>query len=386
MLSYLDHNASSPLDPRVLDVMLPYLRACGNASSVHTAGRAARAAIDRAREQVAALVNASPGQVIFTSGGTEANNLALKGSVPTPSFGEYAGGSIAIGATEHASLRGPALALRRLGYRVNDILVDGAGRVSLDALRSVLNPRTRLVSIMLANNETGVLQNIAALSGEVRAHGAIMHTDAVQATGKIAVDFSATGAQLMSLSAHKLNGPQGVGALIVDRSLELNPLLDGGGQEQGLRGGTENVAAIVGFGAAAELALSEMEQRRSAMLALRGRVERMLDGIPGVVIFAREADRLPNTVMFSVPGIDGEALVLSLDRAGFAVSSGSACASHRKGPSHVLLAMGIAPEVAQGSVRVSVGMGTTAADIDAFGAALEAHVEQFQSIAVRAWA
>jgi cysteine desulfurase len=386
MLSYLDHNASGPLDPRVLDVMLPYLRACGNASSVHTAGRAARAAINLAREQVAALVNASPGQVIFTSGGTEANNLALKGSVPRPSFGEYAGGSIAIGATEHVSLRGPAHALRRLGYRVDDIPVDGAGRVSLDALRSVLNPSTRLVSIMMANNETGVLQDIGALSGEVRARGAIMHTDAVQAAGKIAVDFNATEAQLMSLSAHKLNGPQGVGALIVDRSLELNPLLDGGGQEKGLRGGTENVAAIVGFGAAAELALSEMEQRRSAMLALRGRVEHMLDGIPGVAIFAREADRLPNTVMFSVPGIDGEALVLSLDRAGFAVSSGSACASHRKGPSHVLLAMGIAPELAQGSVRVSVGMGTTAADIDALGAALEAHVEQFQSIAVRAWA
>jgi len=389
MLAYLDHNASSPLDPPVFDAMLPYLRGCGNASSAHAAGRAARAAIDLAREQVAALVSASPGQVIFTSGGTEANNLALKGSVPLPlgpSFGERVSASIVIGATEHASLRGPAHALRRLGYRVDDIPVDGAGRVGLDALRSVLSPRTRLVSVMLANNETGVLQDIAALSGEVRAHGAIMHTDAVQAAGKIAVDFGATGAQLMSLSAHKLNGPQGVGALIVDRSLELEPLLDGGGQEQGLRGGTENVAAIVGFGAAAELALSELEQRRSAMLALRGRLERMLDGIPGVTIFAREADRLPNTVMFSVPGIDGEALLLNLDRAGFAVSSGSACASHRKGPSHVLIAMGIAPEVAQGSIRVSVGMGTTAADIDAFAAALEAQIEQFQSIAVRAWA
>lgn len=386
MLVYLDHNASSPLDPRVIEVMLPYLRGCGNASSVHAAGRAARAAVDLAREQVAALVNASPAQVIFTSGGTEANNLALKGSATRSSVGEYASGSIAIGATEHASLRGPAYALRRLGWGVDDIPVDGAGRVSLEELRSVLNPRTRLVSVMLANNETGVLQDIAALSGEVRAQGAIMHTDAVQAAGKIAVDFGATGAQLMSLSAHKLNGPQGVGALVVDRSLELEPLLEGGGQEQGLRGGTENVATIVGFGAAAELALSELEQRRSAMLTLRGRLERMLDGIPDVVIFAREADRLPNTVMFSVPGIDGEALVLSLDRAGFAVSSGSACASHRKGPSHVLLAMGIVPEVAQGSVRVSVGMGTTAADIDAFGAALAAIVEQFQSIAVRAWA
>ena len=378
---YLDHNATTPLDARVLEAMLPWLHMAGNPSSVHRAGRDARQAIDRAREQVAALVGARPEQVVFTSGGTEANNAALYGLAAGRS-----GGVIAISAVEHASLIGPAQRLAAEGWRLESIAVDVQGRVGMDALAAVLDHRPALVSVMWANNETGVIQPVAELAAQVRESGCMFHTDAVQAAGKLEIDFAASGAHLMSLSAHKLYGPKGVGALVIDKRLEPAPLLVGGGQEKGRRAGTENVAGIVGFGAAAELAVTEMPERAARQHELRQRLEQGLAGIEGVTLFGREAERLPNTVQFALAGMDGETLVMQLDRAGIAVSSGSACASGSTEPSHVLLAMGVAPEVARGAVRVSIGKDTTAADIDACITAVAGQVEWLQRTAgAAAW-
>ncbi|MDE2089746.1 MAG: cysteine desulfurase [Gammaproteobacteria bacterium] len=372
MAVYLDYNATTPLDPRVLEAMLPYLTSQrGNPSSVHRYGRAARQAIDNAREQVAALVRAHPSEVIFTSGGTEANNTALQGAAA-----RLAPGRIAVSAVEHSSVLAAARALTARGWRLDTIAVDGECRVTLPALRARLKPDTRLVSVMMANNETGAVQDIAAIGRETRAAGAIMHTDAVQAAGKIALDFEACGAHLMSLSAHKLYGPQGVGALIVDKSVDLEPLLHGGGQEKNRRGGTENVAGIVGFGAAAELAVKEGAARAAVLRGLRDHLEASLRALPPVVIFAERIERLPNTVQLSVPGIDGETLLMALDRKGIAVSSGSACASGSVEPSHVLMAMGVERELARGAIRVSLGKENTRADVDAFISALREIIDR----------
>lgn len=378
---YLDHNATTPLDERVLQVMLPYLREhYGNPSSVHSWGRMARAAIDQAREQVAALVNAHPTQVIFTGGGTEANNLALKGVAA-----RMIAGRIAVSAIEHASLLGPAQALARRGWQIDRIAVDDQCRTLPSSLSEALNNRPRLVSVMMANNETGVVQDIAAIAPQVRAIGAIMHTDASQATGRIHVDFSGCGAHLMTLSAHKLYGPKGVGALIVDKALEIGPLLHGGGHEMGRRGGTENVAGIVGFGAAAELAHNELGERVAWLSELRDVLETRLSDVAGVVIFAEQAVRLPNTVMIGVPGIDGEALLMNLDRKGIAVSSGSACASGSGEPSHVLLAMGMAEDLARGAIRISLGKDNARQEVERFVAVLREQISRLRVPAVGAW-
>lgn len=362
---------------------MPYLRDHhGNASSVHAYGRVARNAIDQAREQVAVLVNAQAAQVVFTGCGTEANNLALKGVAA-----RLTAGRVVVSAVEHASLLGPARALGRQGWRIDVIAVDDQCRVSLaslsealtDASSDAIKAAPHIVSVMMANNETGVIQDIPAISAQARRVGAIMHTDAVQAAGKIPVDFPASGAHLMSLSAHKLYGPKGVGALIVDKSLELEPLLHGGGHEMGRRGGTENVAGIVGFGAAAELALSELAVRSAHLRKLRDLLEAGLRELPGAVIFAEHAERLPNTVLIGVPGIDGEALLMNLDRKGIAVSSGSACASSGGEPSHVLLAMGVDPDVARRVIRISLGQGNAPEDVLRLTAALREQVDYLQA-------
>lgn len=374
---YLDHNATTPLDARVLDAMLPYLRShYGNPSSVHAYGRVARAAIDQAREQVAALVNAHPSQVIFTSGGTEANNYALKGVAA-----KLRPGRLAVSVMEHASLRGPAQALAAQGWRVDSIAVDEQCRVSPDAVAAVLKGAPCLVSVMMANNETGALQDIASISAQARQAGAIMHTDAVQAAGKIKVDFPASGVHLMSLSAHKLYGPKGVGALIVDKALDLEPLLHGGGHEMERRAGTENVAGIVGFGAAAEWAGREMAQRAAHLQSLRDVLERRLRELPGVVVFAAQAQRVPNTVLIGVPGIEGETLLMGLDRKGIAVSSGSACASGSPVPSHVLLAMGVDPDLARRVIRISLGKDNAPEDVNSFINALSEQINRAQATA-----
>lgn len=371
---YLDHNASTPVDERVAEAMLAVLRAGqGNPSSVHGPGRAARAAIEQAREQVAALVGAAPGQVVFTSGGTEANNLALHAVLA-----DAPPGRLVVSAIEHASLLEAAEGWSRRGWSLERAGVDGSGRVTPEHLAAVLTPDTRLVSVMMANNETGAVQDIAPLASRARDAGAVFHTDAIQAAGKLPVDFGASGAQLMSLSAHKLYGPKGVGALVVDRSVELVPLLYGGSQEKGLRAGTENVAGIVGFGLAAELALQALDSRRRQARRLRERLEAGLAGLPGVTVFAATAERLPNTTQFAVAGIDGEALLMQLDKDGIAVSSGSACTSGSTEPSHVLTAMGVDEETARGAIRVSVGRDNTEADVDALLASLRRRIEWLQ--------
>lgn len=374
---YLDHNATTPLDERVAAAMEPYLKGVyGNPSSVHRFGRLTRAAIDRAREQVAALVKVQPSQVIFTSGGTEANNLALKGAAA-----KLPSGRINVSAVEHASLLEPAGALADQGWQLDLIPVDDQGRVAPRSVKEQLRADTRLVSVMMVNNETGVIQDVAAIADVVREAGGLVHTDAVQAAGKLAIDFAASGAHLMSLSAHKIYGPQGVGALVVDKALELAPLLHGGGQERGLRGGTENVAGIVGFGMAAELAATELERRRVHMRELRDRLETFLKRLPGVVIFAEQAERVPNTVQIGVPGIDGETLLMALDRHGIAVSSGSACASGKSEPSHVLMAMGVERDLARSAIRISLGKDTTGQDIDRFCEALAGVMRGLQGVA-----
>ena len=360
MEGYLDCNATTPLDERVFEAMAPYLQGIhGNPSSVHRFGRQARAGIDQAREQVAALVGVAPGQVIFTSGGTEANNLALWASCM-----DRAPGALVISAIEHASLREPAQAWTRRGWRLHELPVSADGVVETERLAPLLAARPALVSVMLANNETGAVQPVAALAEQCRAAGVVMHSDAVQAAGKLVFDFAATGVQLMSLSSHKIYGPKGVGALVYDKALELNPMLVGGGQERGLRAGTENVAGIVGFGKAAELALAERVERIRHMRALRDHLESRLAGLPEIRVLARGAPRLPNTVQLLLPGMEGATLLMELDRGGIAVSSGSACAAGKTQPSHVLLAMGVDEASARGAVRVSFGKDTTREEVD----------------------
>ena len=362
---YLDHNATSPLDGRARELMEPYLD-CANPSSVHRAGRRARDAVEQAREQVAGLVGVQSNQVIFTSGGTEANNLAIAGIAEA-----NLPGAIAVSAVEHPSVLEPAQALSRHGWSLVTLSVDREGRVDLGALGDQITPATRMVSVMGANNETGVVQPIAELAEFAHSRGLPFHSDAAQVAGKLPLVFSDYGADAITLSAHKLNGPKGAGALIVDKTLDLQPLLRGGGQERGLRSGTENVAAIVGFGAAAELAGTERAVRSQTTTALREHLLARLAEIPGTRVFGDSAPRLPNTVMFALPGIDGETTLLQLDRLGFAVSSGSACHSASPDPSHVLMAMGEAREVAFGAVRVSFGHANEHAHVDALIEALQ---------------
>jgi cysteine desulfurase len=368
MPAYFDHNATTPLDPRVLEAMLPYLSGPGgNPSSVHRYGRAARQAIDTAREQVAALLGVQASQLTFTSGGTESNNLALKGVAA-----RHPGHGILVSAVEHAAVIEPAERLARHGWPVAKIPVDAAGRVDLSALDALLaRGKTALVSVMAANNETGVIQDLAAVATRVRDAGAVFHCDAVQAAGKVPLSFADSGAQLMTISAHKIYGPKGVGALAADKTLELEPQQDGGGQEKGLRGGTENVAAIVGFGVAAELAQSELQQRAADARVLRDRLESGLRRMPGLRIFGDGAERLANTVQFGLPGFESETLLMALDRKGIAVSSGSACHSGKTEPSHVLVAMGVPHELAIAAIRVSIGRQNTAGEIDQLLLALE---------------
>lgn len=379
MATYLDHNATTPLDERVLEAMYPFLTASyGNPSSVHGFGRRVRRAIDNAREQVAALVNAHPSQVIFTSGGTEANNMVFAGLAQRQTAGRAL-----ISAVEHPSVLRGTRHLDSHQWQIETIAVDESGRVSADLLNAMIDDQTRLVSVMAANNEVGTVQDVATLSAICRDRQVVFHCDAVQAVGKIEVDFASSQAHLMSLSSHKIYGPQGCGALVVDKSVAMAPLMYGGGQEKKRRAGTENVAAIVGFGKAAELATSELNYNQQYLLQLRQQLEMALKTVDGVTIFAASAERLPNTVMFAVDGIAGEAMLMALDTQGFAVSSGSACESAEEGPSHVLVAMGVPFELAQASIRISLGRGNTAQDVDNVIIALKQQIQMMRSMACR---
>ena len=356
---YFDHNATTPIDERVVEAMLPYLKTFyGNPSGLYRAGRIVRSAIDTAREQVATLVDVSPGQVVFTSGGTEANNLALRAV--------HMGSKIAVSAVEHPSVI--EAALKNTHNECISISVDENGLVMPDALEEVvlaLNSPA-LVSIMLANNESGVIQDIAGIASFLKAKQIKFHTDAVQAVGKIPVSFSQLDVDLMSLSSHKIYGPKGCGALVMAKEIDLDPMLVGGGQECGWRAGTENVSGIVGFGKAAELALLELEQRTEHLLALRNKLERGLKEIPGLVIFSEQMERLPNTVFIGLQGVDGEMLLMQLDQKNIAVSSGSACASAGGKPSPVLMAMGVDRQLAKSAIRISLGKDNTEADVNEF--------------------
>ncbi|MDD5753792.1 MAG: cysteine desulfurase family protein [Methylococcales bacterium] len=346
---YFDNNATTPIDERILEAMLPFMKNMyGNPSSVHRLGRIAKSAVEVAREQVAALVDALPSQVIFTSGGTEANNLAVNSAF----------GRVAQSAIEHPSVSEPA---KRFIPEI--ITVNRDGLIEPKTISELIEKRPDFVSIMLANNETGVIQPIADIATQLTERGIIIHTDAVQAVGKIPVSFKQLGVQMLSLSGHKIYAPKGSGALIVDKTVLLSPLFLGGGQEQNYRSGTENVAAIVGFGKAAELAKAELDARQTRMLSLRTMLENKLAQFSKVTIFAQTAPRLPNTVLFGIDGVDGELVLLKLDQKGVCVSSGSACASGETEPSHVLLAMGISTQQAQTAIRVSLSHQNTPAEV-----------------------
>ena len=373
--TYLDHNATTPLDARVLDAMLPFLREqYGNASSRHEMGTFARRAVDTAREQVAALVGVQPVQVVFTSGGTEANNLFVKGAA-----GMLKPTQIAVSAIEHPCVAQPALELTRAGWKLRTLKVTADGVTDLADVAAALAAPTGLVSVMLANNETGAIQPVAAVAEQARAAKAWMHTDAVQALGKIPVAFEALHVHAMTLSAHKLYGPKGAGALVLDKRLSLKPLLSGGGHEHGHRSGTENVPAIVGFGLACELAQARLMELAPRLEQLRARMELGLHSL-GATIYAERAPRLPNTTYFALDGIEGETLIVELDKAGFGVASGAACSSANPEPSATLLAMGVDPAQARGAVRVSLGKDSTAAQGDAFVAAVRVVAARLRSL------
>ena len=363
--NYFDHNATTRLDDAVLEAILPYLQQnFGNASSRHSYGITARRAIDKARKQVADAVGVQPVQVIFTSGGSEANNLFIRGAADS-----LKPANIIISAIEHPCVLKPALALSKRmtdPWNINMFPTNTSGQVDLEAVEKLLQrDKPALVSVMLVNNETGVIQNVSSIADMARAQGAIIHTDAVQGFGKIPVDFSVLKVHAMTLSAHKIYGPKGAAALIIDKRLMLRPLIYGGGHENGLRSGTENVAAIVGLGAACELAQSRLDETTKHILPLQEHLEKGLLAM-GAVIFGAEVPRVTNTCYFALPDIEGDTLVVKLDKAGFAVAAGAACSSVNPGQSHVLAAMQVDPMLARCAVRVSLGRSNTLTQVEDF--------------------
>ena len=373
---YLDHNATTALEPAVLEAMLPWLsQQFGNASSRHDYGRAARRAIDAARAQVAAALGAHPTEVVFTSGGSEANNLFLKGAAAC-----LKPGLLAVGATEHPCVIKAAEQLARHAWLLKKLPVDALGRIDEGSYEALVQQKPKLISVMLANNETGVVQDIAGLATRAKSTGTWFHTDAVQAVGKLAVDFrslNAAGVHALTLSAHKIGGSKGAAALVLDKRVELEPLIAGGGQERGLRSGTENVAAIVGFGLACELAVRRRDEIAPRLAALRARLEMGLSEM-GATLFGVGAERLPNTLYFALPNLDGETLLGQLDRAGYALASGAACSSASPEPSHVLQAMGVAPDLARGALRISLGAANTAEQMEDFLITLQSTLSKLQ--------
>ena len=376
---YFDHNATTRVDDAVLEAMLPYFQQeFGNASSRHGYGIAARRAIDKARKQVAEAVGVQPVQVVFTSGGSEANNLFVRGAVDS-----LKPGNLFISAIEHPCVLKPAQAIARRGcdpWPLQQLAINADGQADIAAAAAAMQTnKPGLVSVMLANNETGVIQDVAAIAELARSHGAYVHTDAIQGLGKIPVDFTALKVHAMTLSAHKIYGPKGAAALIVDKRLLLKPLIYGGGHENGLRSGTENVPAIVGFGVACELAVTRLAETAQHVAKLRDRLETGLTGM-GAAIFGGQAARIPNTCYFALPDIEGDTLVVKLDKAGFAVAAGAACSSVNPGQSHVLAAMQIDPMLARCAVRVSLGRDNTLQQVDDFLRATQRIVAELRQI------
>jgi len=378
---YADHNATTPVRPEVVAAMAPFLgEDYGNASSVHAPGRRAAAAVDDARDQVAALIGARPADVVFTSGGTESDNTALCG-VADALRGK--GRHLVTTTVEHKAVLDPAKYLERVhGYEVTRLPVDARGRIDPERFAAALTPSTVLASVMFANNEIGNLYPVAELAEAARRAGVLFHTDAVQAIGKVPVDVDALGVDLLSVSGHKLNGPKGVGALFVRKGVPFEPLLHGGGQERGRRCGTYNTPGIAGFGKAAELAARELPEAAPRLAALRDRVEaRALAALDGVWVNGDREARLPNTLHLGFQGLEGETLLMSLDLRGVAVSSGSACSAGSLDPSHVLLACGQDKERARCTLRISFGHGSTEDDADRVAQAIVEEVTRLRALA-----
>ena len=374
---YLDHNATTPLDPRVREAMLPWLgERHGNPSSIHRFGRAAREAVEAAREQVAALLGAEPTEIVFTASGTEANNAVLLDAGRRSGFD----GRVVHTAFEHPSVRGAAALLAAAGMETVAVDPDGDGVVAAGALLAAVDERTRLACLMLANNEVGTLQPVAEVAEECRRRGVPLLCDAVQAIGKVEVDARALGVDFLTLGGHKFHGPLGAAALYVRRGAELEALLVGGAQERRRRAGTENVAAVVGLGEAARRARGELRERHRHLAALRDRFEAGAGAIPGVRLHATAARRLPNTSHLAFDGVEGEALLIRLDLAGFAVSTGSACASGAVEPSVATRAMGMERGEALSSLRVSFGMTNTADEVERFLVALAREVAELRRL------
>ncbi|HZL63518.1 MAG TPA: cysteine desulfurase family protein [Thermoleophilia bacterium] len=360
---YFDHAATTPVDRRVLERMLPFFcEVYGNPSELHKQGREARAAVESARAQVAAAIGAGEKEIVFTAGGTESDNLALFGYLQ-----RFEPGHFIIGATEHPAVMEAARALNRLGWAVDFIPVDEYGTIDLDAYERAFRDDTRLASVMFANNVVGTIQPVAELAHIAHEKGAVFHTDAVQAVGSVPLDVQALGVDMLTISGHKLYGPKGIGALYAKRGTRLTPIIHGGGHERRLRSGTENVPGIVGMGAALEIAVAEMPETKPRLERMRDRMAAsVLESVPDVKYLGHPIERLPGNVSFTVRYIEGESMLLQLDTHGYMVSSGSACASGSLEPSHVILALGLGAEEAHGSLRVSLGRENTDEEIDGF--------------------
>ena len=376
---YFDHNATTRVDDEVLDAMMPYFQnKFGNPSSGHNLGIAGRQAINQAREQVAGSIEAQPSQVVFTSGGSEANNLFIQGVA-----GHLKNSRIIISAIEHPCVLRPAKELAQSAnkeYRLRQLIVDRSGLIIMSDVDKALSEYPpNIVSVMLANNETGVIQEVANIAEKSRKLDALIHTDAIQAFGKIPISFPSLNVHAMTLSSHKIYGPKGAAALIIDKELVLRPQIFGGGHEGGLRSGTENVPAIVGFGKACELSKLRMEKTTIHVTKLRTHLEKRLIEM-GAIIFGMNAARLPNTSYFALPDIEGETLVIRLERAGFLIASGAACSSAAPGKSHVLDAMGVEPILARCAVRLSLGNNNTLEQVNEFISALTFTVKELKRI------
>jgi len=385
---YLDFNATTPVEPEVLDAMLPYFSGeFGNAASIHTPGQRARAAVETAREQVAALIGARPQEIVFTSGGTESDNHAIFGIVSssftsfTSSISLTSPPHVITTAIEHEAVLNTCQALEKAGARVTYLPTDREGQIDLEDLRRAIRPETVLITIMHANNELGTVQPLEEIGRIAQKADVYFHTDAVQSAGKIPIDVNALGVDLLSISGHKLYAPKGIGALYVRGGTRLRQLLYGGHHQRGFRPGTENVAGIVGFGKAAEIARKSLADDARRESALRDKLQQgLLDRVPQSRVNGGAAPRTPNTTNLIFPGVEGEALLIALDLKGLACSTGAACSSGAVEPSHVLTAIGLPPEEARASLRFSLGRHTTSADIEFALSVVPAAVAQLREL------
>ena len=376
---YFDHNATTPVHEDVVGAMLPFLKDdWGNPSSIHWAGRGPRKGVEDAREKVAALLNCNTAEIIFTGSGTESDNHAIKGVAWAS---KSKGNHIITSKVEHPAVINTCKQLAKEGFETTYLSVDSNGLVDIEELKQAVTSKTILITVMYANNETGVVSPINEIGAVAKERGVTFHTDAVQAVGKLPIDLQKLNVDLLSLSGHKLYGPKGVAALFVKRGVRLVPLVTGGHQERNRRGGTENVPGIVGLGKAAEIAMKDMEKETAHLTALRQRLEKgMAEKVPHITLNGHPEKRLPNTANISFEFVEGESLLLNLDMKGIAASSGSACTSGSLEPSHVLVAMGIPVELTHGSVRFSLGRGNTAEDVDYLLEVMPPIVERMRSM------